>query len=412
MAEQTVAIIGYGTAGVNAVIALRTAGYEGKIIAFSTGGSVPYSPILTSYYAAGEKTFEECHPWTAEELATFNVEVHENCPVEGIDVEAHVIHTPEDDFTYDKCLISTGSDPALVGFPKVDGYRPITLRSMKDAQRLKDVVDDPARKRMLVSGASMVALKTLEACLAGGMQVTLVGMNPHILDFNALPAAASRFEEGLRKKGVNLKLGTTMAAVEMLEGENPDVPCLEVTFANGDVEQFDEISVSHGMRSNLGFIPEGALEGFRALAVDEYMRTSNPDVYAAGDVAQGIELISGQRRVVGIWKNAVLQGSCAGATMAHELAGREVPASLALSGSISTNTINVGELLFISAGTIEVTEDRRVEVREDADMLVVYVLEGDRLVGFNVVCENPDMHSVAYDTGAMLTLRIEKGCKG
>lgn len=97
--------------------------------------------------------------------------------------------------------------------------------------------------------------------------------------------------------------------------------------------------------------------------------------------------------------------------MACELAGREVPTSLALRGSISTNTIKVGELLFISAGTIEVTEDRRVEVRETPDMMVVYVWEGERLVGFNVVCENPEVHSVAYDTGAMLTLRIEKAFK-
>lgn len=411
MSEQTVAIIGYGSAGVNCAIALRNSGYEGRILAFSRGGSVPYSPILTSYYAAGAKSFEECHPWKAEELASLKVEVLENCPVEGIDVEAHLIHTAQGDYSYDKCLISTGSDPALVGFPAVEGYVPITLRSMEDAERLKSVVNDPDRKRVLVSGASMVALKTVEACLAGGKQVTLVGMKPYILDFNALPEAAKRFEEGMRKAGVNFKLGTTMSAVKLLEGEVPGVPRLEVSFANGDVEEFNEISVSHGMRSNIGFIPEGALEGFRSLSVDEYMRTSNPDVYAAGDVAANVELISGQNRVVGIWKNAVLQGACAGSVMACELAGREVPTSLALRGSISTNTIKVGELLFISAGTIEVTEDRRVEVRETPDMMVVYVWEGERLVGFNVVCENPEVHSVAYDTGAMLTLRIEKAFK-
>lgn len=411
MSEQTVAIIGYGSAGVNCAIALRNAGFEGKILAFSRGGSVPYSPILTSYYAAGAKSYAECHPWTAEELASLNVEVKENCPVDEIDVEAHLLHTAQGDFSYDKCLISTGSDPALVGFPAVEGYSPITLRSMEDAQRLKDIVDDPNRTRMLVSGASMVALKTLEACLAGGMQVTLVGMNPHILDFNALPEAASRYEEGLRKMGVTLKLGTTMSEVKLLESEVEGVPRLEVTFANGDVDVFNEISVSHGMRSNLGFVPEGALEGFRSITVDAFMRTSNPDVYAAGDVAANVELISGQNRVVGIWKNAVLQGACAGKAMAAELAGAEPDPKIALKGSISTNTIKVGELLFISAGTIVVSEDRRVDVRETADMLVVYVWEGSRLVGFNVVCENPEAHSVAYDTGAMLTMRIEKGCK-
>jgi len=104
-----------------------------------------------------------------------------------------------------------------------------------------------------------------------------------------------------------------------------------------------------------------------------------------------------------------VQGACAGRAIACDLAGREVPASYAYAGSISTNTIVVGDLLFISAGTIEVTDARRVEVREDDEMLVVYIYEGERLVGFNLVCDNPEARSVAYDTGGMLTIRIIGG---
>lgn len=398
----SVAIIGYGTAGVNAAIGLRNAGYSGEVRVFSDTGTLPYSPILTSYYAGGQKTYEECFPWSAEELAELDLTLVEEAVTE-LDPATHTIRTATGEYAYDKCVIATGATPTCAGFPAVEGgdYEPYVLRSMADAERLREMLMDPARERVLVSGASMVALKTLEACLNRGKRVTLVGMMPHVLDMNALPEAAERFERGLREKGVELRLGQTIKAVKRVDGK------LEVTFSNGELDSFDEISVSHGMRCNLDFLKPGALEGDRALVVDEFMRTSDPDVYAAGDVAQATELISGEKRVVGIWKNAALQGACAGAAIAAELAGEEPPADCALRGSISTNTIAVNGTLFISAGTIEVTPNRQVEVRENDDMTVVYLREGDRLVGFNLVCDHDEEGGIAYDTGAMLTMRIE-----
>ena len=281
---------------------------------------------------------------------------------------------------------------------------------MDDAERLKTALENPSCKRLLVSGASMVALKTLEAGLNHNLECTLVGINPHVLDFNALPEAAIRFEKGLRAKGVTLKLGQKIESVIRTDEG------LAVTFSTGETGVYDEISVAHGMKSNIDFIEPGSLEVDRALVVDEFMRTSDPDVYAAGDVAQGTELISGEKRIVGIWKNAALQGACAGQAIACELSGTEVPESCKLPGSISTNTIAVNGTLFISAGTMDVTENRTVEVRESEDMTVVYIFEetqrGERrLVGFNITCDHDEPGGRAYDIGAMLTLRIEAGCR-
>ena len=415
--QAPVAIIGFGTGGMNAAIGLRTAGYDGQIRVFSDGGAVPYSPILTSYYAGGMKEQAECFPWSADEIADLDLEILENSPVVELDVEGHVVRTADGEYPYSKCVIATGATPMCWGFPGVEGdesYRPYVLRTMADAERLKGMLENPVCKRVLVSGASMVALKTLEACLNQGKDCTLVGMNPHVLDFNALPEAAERFEHGLRDKGVQLRLGQTIAAVKRIEEEGAQR--LAVTFSNGDVDVFDEISVAHGMKSNLDFVKDSSLAIDRALVVDEFMRTSNPDVYAAGDVVQANELISGEKRVVGIWKNAALQGACAGRTIAAELAGAEPSPEIAFAGSISTNTIAVNGTLFISAGTMEVTDSRWVEVREADDMTVVYIFEKTdeqprRLVGFNLTCDYDEEGGTAYDVGAMLTLRIEQGCK-
>lgn len=409
-----VAVVGYGTAGVNAVIGLRNAGFDGEVRVFSNTETLPYSPMMTSYYVGGKKEYGECFPWSAEELASLDVQVMEGCPVEELDVENHLIRTNAGTFRYRKCILATGATPLTVGFPHVDGYEPIVLRTMDDAERFKKALSSPACWRVLVSGASMVALKSVEACLDRGVDATIVGINPHVLDFNAFEEASVRFERGLEAKGVHMLFGQTIRKVEVYEdSEEGD---LAVTFSTDETACFDEIVVCHGMKCNLDFLPEGALEMDRALLVDEYMRTSDPDVYAAGDIAQALELVSGQRRVVGIWKNAARQGIVAGSAVAAELAGGQPLEELAYTGSIAMNTIAVSGTLFISAGTMEMTPDRFKEVDEDDEMTVVRLFErlpdgGRRLVGFNIVCDHDEEGGAAYDTGAMLTLQIEAACR-
>ena len=419
-ADAPVAIIGFGTGGVNAAIGLRTAGYTGRILMFSDTDILPYSPILTSYYAGAQKEYAECFPWSEAQLAELDLDVRANEPVTELDPETHMITTAVGSYAYAKCVIASGAYPVARGFPGVEGdpdYVPIMMRTMDMAQRLKDAAEDPACKSILISGASMVALKTLEACLCQGLECTLVGMNPHVLDMNALPEAAERFEKGLRAKGVQLKLGQVIKSVKRIDDpEGFQGRKFEVTFSTGETGVFDEISVSHGMMSSLGFIKPGSIEIDRAIVVDDFMRTSDPDVYAAGDVVQATELISGQKQVVGIWKNAALQGACAGRAIAAEMAGEQPPAECALKGSIATNTIAVNGTLFISAGTMMLGDNRWTEVREDDEMTIVYVYEqvGDgekRLVGFNLACDHDEEGSIAYDTGAMLTMRIEAACK-
>ena len=141
-AQAPVAVIGYGTAGVNALIGLRNGGYTGPVDVFSNIEGLPYSPILTSYYAGGEKTREQCFPWTAEELAELGANVREACPVTKLDTKAHLVCTPQGEFPYSKCVIASGSRPVPVGFPKAEGFDPMGLSTMDDAKRLKAVLED------------------------------------------------------------------------------------------------------------------------------------------------------------------------------------------------------------------------------------------------------------------------------
>lgn len=415
--EAPVAIIGFGAAGFNAAVALRTSGYVGPIQVFSDIDTLPYSPILTSYYAGGEVSYEECFPWSQAEIDELALDVHAGHAVSALDVEAHVVVTAEGTFPYSKCVIATGSYPTPVGFPRDCGYEPLMLRTMDDAEALRAAITNPGCARVLVSGTSMVSLKALEACLNQGVEVTLVGIMDHVLDMNALPEAALRFERGLEAQGVELRLANPIKDVQVVgDAAHPLGRRLHVTFADGSDDDFDEIFVAHGMRNHLEFVEEGAMDIDRGVIVDDFMRSSNPDVYAAGDVVQATELVSGEKRIVGIWKNAALQGACAGRAIAAELAGHDPSPECSLPGSISMNTIEVRGLLFISAGTIQLDGDKVVKVDEGETMTIVRIFEeaadgSERLVGFNITCDVDEPGGDAYDLGAMMTMQIIEGCR-
>lgn len=416
----SVAIIGFGTAGMNAAIGLRDAGYKGKIDVFSNIGNLPYSPILTSYYVAGEKSYEECFPWLEEEIAELDLDIHGDSAVNHIDTETHAIQTDDGEYRYSKCVIATGSRPLANGFPKDCGYAPLMLRSMGDAETMKKAFADEKCQKVLISGASMVALKTLEAALANGLETVLVGMNDNLLDFNALPQVAVRFEDGLRDRGVELILGQTIATVEIVENEDAyKGRKLRVVFTHGKIDEYDEICVAHGMACNLDFLDDGAVDMAPGIIVDDFMRSSNPDVYAAGDVSQAYELVSGQNKIVGIWKNAVNQGQLAGRSIAKELAGKALSSNDRYEGSISSNTIAVDGMLFISGGTIDLRNGKTVNMIADENMTLMCIFDPSRkneegekcLVGFNLACDTDEAGIKAYDIGAMLSMRIEKDCK-
>lgn len=114
--EAPVSIIGFGAAGFNTAIALRTSGYTGPIRVFSNIDTLPYSPILTSYYAAGELGYEECFPWSQAEIDELDLDIVHEGPVTKLDTKKHLIHTAQGDYPYSKCVIASAPSPLPSAF--------------------------------------------------------------------------------------------------------------------------------------------------------------------------------------------------------------------------------------------------------------------------------------------------------
>ncbi len=315
----------------------------------------------------------------------------------------------------------------------------------------------------------MVALKAVDACLAQGVEVTLLGRSEHIMRRTACDEIAEALEDALREKGVDVRLSQIIEEAQLAENGQ-----VRITFSNGDVADYSHVLVAHGIAPNLDFVPDGvftrvecaqeqgqsagaltagvalpensAAQGLIAdiatqgIPVNEFMRTSDPYVYAAGDVARVPNIATGTRTPAGLWKEACLQGACAGRAMAAALAGAQPLAADAYYGFVPSNTITVGECVVISGGTMEFTQKRWLDVQKHDECLIAVMYEqgedaadnaadnafvdnaadnaggsanvngGEqlsqplaRIVGYNVFSKNGNpATSLAYDQAAML----------
>ena len=401
-ADNPVVVLGFGAAAVSAICSLREYGYNGPLTVVTNAGPEPYNPVLTSYYAGGRIGREQCFPWKDVDFSDLIDDLLiQQTPV-YVDFAAHEVELVGGRRVgYSKLLVATGAHPVAPGFPSLEAYRPHVLRTVEDADRLHEALVRKPHARILVSGTSMVGLKALEACLDCEADVTLLGRSAHILRATAHPSIADAFEWLLEQRGVTVRLSQT---IECADYSHESSSCI-VRFDSGDEESFDEIILAQGVKPNLGFVEPGSVEMGDGLVVDSFMRTSVPDVFAAGDVAQALDLSSGKKRVIGLWQNAVQQGRCAGAAIAAELAGH-VPMRRYL-GSIPSNTIHVQDVLFASAGSVAESEGRIIEMSASSQSTSVFAYERngskEQLVGFNILAVvSPDCRneSLVDDIGA------------
>mgnify|MGYP004725744905 CR=1 FL=1 len=433
--DKTVAIIGYGTAAVNAIIALRTSGFRGKIQVFSNTETLPYSPMMTSAYAAGTCEREGVFPWDACDLDQLDVCVVANAPVTSINAAAHTVTAGGVEYAYDACLIASGAHPvapvvvqdasgAQDAFDGFDAVKPLVLRTLENAEVLRNALTSENDARVLVSGTSMVGLKAVDACLERGVDVTFLGRGEHIMRRTACDEIAAGLEGYLAEKGVDLRLSQVMEEAHLTENGQ-----VRVTFSNGDMTDYGHVLFAHGIVPNLDFVPEDALDqavrdcsSANALAaglpVDEFMRTQLPDVYAAGDVARVLNKATGQHVVAGLWKEACVQGACAGRAMAAALQGEQPVGEARYDGFVPSNSITVGGAVVLSGGSMELSERRWMDVERRNGCVIATVREAAngsvsadepanaknaRLVGYNVFSDNADpATSLAYDEAAML----------
>jgi len=405
------AIVGNGGAAAEAVLALRANGYAGEIHLFADNDEAPYNPMLGPYLISGAIPPERALPFGDKE--TFyggnRVTAHLGSVVASLDAEEQTLVTAGGvSYRYDRCLVATGARPSLPSVPGLrealkgepDSRRVFTLRSLEDALRLKDALSrltmgPAAGLRAAVIGASLVGVKIAALFRELGLRVCLIEREPHLLPLAAHPDCARMMEASLLEDGYDLRLGASLCSVDAAgeqirltfgprrgavaaggaEGGRvaPEDEAVDTTRANS--EDFDLVVVCTGIRPSLDFLVKGQVEIDAGILVDEQMRSSIPTLYAAGDVAQGMNLMSGRHETIALWASARYQGRAAGRSLAGARGGYR--------GSIPSSISHVGCMLFASVGRL--SDYDCLTTSRDGNSLDLRVWRDGRLVGVNLL---------------------------
>jgi NAD(P)H-nitrite reductase large subunit len=330
-------LIGNSAAGLFAAEAIRQQEVQAEITVLTVDDSPSYSRCLTTYYLAGDIDEAQLFLRTPEAIAALNLNIHYSCPVTGLIPEQQVVLTSIGErFSYDKCLIATGSSAVSLNIPGANLPEVFTLRHLEDAKRIKALL--ASGRRAVIIGGGLVSLKSAYALCKQGLEVHVIVSSGHLLSQMLNPDAASILEEHLRQHGLDIILNSDVAAIEGEEHVK------YVRLRDGRTLTADLVIVGKGVRPNIAPFLTSGLEVRQGILVNDRLETNLPNVYAAGDVAEAWDLVRGTHRINAIWPNATQQGRIAGMNMTGQ--------SCIYPGSLGMNAVDFFGLRIVSAGMI------------------------------------------------------------
>jgi 3-phenylpropionate/trans-cinnamate dioxygenase ferredoxin reductase subunit len=313
VASETVVIIGAGQAGAQAAITLREQGFGGRVVLLGDEGLPPYQrPPLSKAFLAGQLSVDRLYLRPAEYYAAQGIELKLHAQVESIDPRAARIRLCGGGrIGYDKLLLATGSRARKVEFPGARGPDVHYLRTLQDALRLRESVT--RGRRIAIIGGGYIGLEVAASAAAAGAAVTVVEAESGLLTRVTTPAIGEFFAAAHRRHGVTVLCDTRVTAV--LGGER--LAAVETT--RGNVAA-DLAVVGVGAVPNAELAQAAGLLCDNGIVVDEYCRTSDPNILAAGDCTShpNRSLRPRQRLRLESVQNAVDQGTTAALNMAGQ----------------------------------------------------------------------------------------------
>jgi NAD(P)H-nitrite reductase large subunit len=376
MASKRHVIVGAGTAGLNAITTIREIDHGVSEIVL-VSAERPYSRMVLPYYLA--RDIAESHVFTANpsRLAQLKVTAHIGRRAASLDTQANQLTLDNGTvIDYDDLLIATGSSPVRAPVPGADGPG---VHSFWTLEQARDVLKDTTPgSAVTMVGAGFIAFTILNSIVKLGAKLTIVEIAPQILPRMIDQTGAEIVESWLRRHGVEVRTGAHLQAIEAANGHK------RLRFQeSGDLEA-DVVIMATGIRPNLEWLAGSGVEVNRGILVDDHLRSSVPNIYAAGDVAEGRDFITGERAVHAIEPTAMEHGRIVGANMA----GRP----LAYRGSLLMNIVEVLHLDIASFGAWDSgTAEVFTALKADPPAYRKLLWQEDRLVGAVILGTSADI---------------------
>ncbi|WP_297992739.1 CoA-disulfide reductase [uncultured Clostridium sp.] len=342
-----VIIIGGVAAGMSAAAKFKRLSPKDEVIVYEKGDIVSFGACGLPYYVGG--FFDDSREMiarTPEEFRESGVEIytkHEVIDVDFLNKKIKVKNIVTNEIlenSYDKLMIASGARAIIPPIKNIDLENVVTLKSMDDGNKLKELMAIDEYKRVTIIGAGFIGLEAVEAAKHMGKEVTVIQLQDRVLQEVFDKDITDILEEELRDKGVNLLLSETV--VELIGEEKVS----KVKTDKREIEA-DIVILATGVRPNTDFLKADYIKMIRngAIVVDSYGRTSVEDVYAAGDCATINNLITGKESYVPLATGANKLGRIVG----ENLAGK----NNSFQGSMASSCIKVMDMEAARTGLSE-----------------------------------------------------------
>jgi 3-phenylpropionate/trans-cinnamate dioxygenase ferredoxin reductase subunit len=306
---ETVVIVGASLAGATTAAALRDESFDGRILLIGDEAERPYErPPLSKDYLQGKAEKETIYVHPEDWYASHDVELILRTRVTAADGSAHEVTLSDGRrLGFSKLVLATGSSPRRLTVPGGDLEGLLYLRRVEDSERIRETVGSVSR--IAVIGAGWIGLEVTAAARLAGVEVALIEQADLPLLRVLGPEVAEIFADLHRRHGVDLRFGEK---VDEITGDGGRVRAVRLSGGTVDAEA---VVVGVGIAPNTTLAESAGLGVDDGVVVDEFLRSSNPDVFAVGDVASAFHPLLGRHIRVEHWANALNQPKSAAKTI-------------------------------------------------------------------------------------------------
>ena len=363
MKVRKLVIIGGVAGGASAAAKARRCSEEVEIIMYEKGPDISYANCGLPYYLSGVIQKREDLLITSAEFfrRRFRVDARTSCEVLQIDRKGKKVivnnlatgQTEEE--SYDRLVLAPGSHPIIPPVPGMDLPFVSTLKTLEDTDRIFNFLKEKKPRRALVVGGGLIGVEAIENLALKGLQTTAVELAPQLLTFLDWEMA-EKVRWHVQRKGVKIYLSEGLASVKEQNGEGI------VKTDHGREIPSDLVLIAVGVRPNVDLAKNAGLElGITGgIKVDQFMQTSDPDIFAAGDCIETTNLVTGKPTLTPMGSAANKEGRAAGANAL----GRRI----AVKGFTGTIIVKVFDLTVAKTGLSE-----REALAEGYSPLALYV---------------------------------------
>lgn len=303
MSQAGVILIGAGQSSAWCAKTLRAYGYSEKITMIGSESYLPYErPPLSKDYIKGSITSAPLFLMTDEELVEKNIQFLPNETVQKIDPQARLVITNKASYPYSQLVIASGGTPFIPPIAGIQEDGVLVLRSIDDADEIKERVQRKQNAKVLIMGAGWIGLEVAATLQQMGVQVTVVEANKRICQRSVNASFSQILLQKHLASGLKVLLETHVTAIHRTQDR------LFVNSNQGELGEFDAIIVGAGIKPNIDFLENTGIQCQYGVLVDEACRTNVDGIYASGDVAVRFDSRAGEYVRLESWQNAQDQG--------------------------------------------------------------------------------------------------------